>query len=82
MQHDPARWQGGVQWLCAEQLITKESDFEFLNQISKVLHPLEGIIKWNTAEAGVIFMDIAEFYHEGWSEELLGQAIRDMRIPS
>ena len=53
-----------------------------MNQISKVLHPLEGIIKWNTAEAGIIFIDVAEFYHEGWSEELLGQAIRDMRIPS
>ena len=53
-----------------------------MNQISKVLHPLEGIIKWNTAEAGVNFIDVAEFYHEGWSEELLGQAIRDTRILS
>ena len=32
-------------------------------------------------EAGVNFIDTANVYHEGWSEELLGQAIRDTGIP-
>ncbi len=27
------------------------------------------------------FIDTANVYHEGWSEELLGQAIRDTGIP-
>jgi len=32
-------------------------------------------------EAGVNFIDTANVYHEGWSEELLGQAIRETGIP-
>ena len=32
-------------------------------------------------KAGVNFIDTANVYHEGWSEELLGQAIRDTGIP-
>ena len=32
-------------------------------------------------EAGVNFIDTANVYHKGWSEELLGQAIRDTGIP-